>query len=310
MAKVLVEGSLAYDRIMDFAGLFAEHFMPDKLHNINLSFQVDTLVEHFGGTAGNIAYNLALLKEESVILSNGGKDFEKYRAHLDELGIAHTQIPSLDAFTSVAHIMTDRGDNQITSFYMGAGATAYAGTYPDTADLAIIGAGNIEDMRRLAAHCKKHGIPYFYDPGQAMTAIPDDDMRSCVEGATGVFANDYEFALIMKKTGWSEADIASRVQFVIVTKCEQGSRIVTKEGEETVAAVPARKVLDPTGAGDAYRAGFIKGYIAKLPLRQCAQLASTAAVYAVETLGTQEHSFTLQELKERYALAYREEIKI
>lgn len=312
MPKILVSGSLAYDRIMDFPGLFKDHFLPDKLHNLNISFNVESLEEHFGGTAGNIAYNLALLGKKPTILSNAGSDFKKYAEHLDKQGILLESIPLIqDQLTSSAFIITDMGDNQITAFHMGAGGKAYASAIDFApTDLLIAGAGNLTDMEVFPKMAKQVGATYFFDPGQAIPSLSSDALRAGLEGAHVLFGNDYELSMISKKTMWSEADLLLRVPTLVITLGEQGTRIVTKEGERAVKVVPVAHVVDPTGAGDAYRAGFIVGFLAKRPLRESVQLASTVAAYAIEHVGTQNHTFTMDELKARYQAAYGEALEI
>lgn len=307
MSHVLVSGSIAYDRIMDFPGLFGEHFLPEKLHSINVSFQVDTLAENFGGCAGNIAYNLKLLAQEPEIIAVGGSDFARYRAYLENLNIDPISIRiDGDYFTSTAYIMTDKADNQIAAFSMGAGKVPYD-PLPETKDAgcAIIAAGCPDDMRALPGHFRGGGIPFFFDPGQAMTALSDDDIKNGIEGSEAVFGNDYEFNLITKRTGMSEQELLEKTKTLVVTYGDKGSRVVTRDGEKKVAAVRAREVVDPTGAGDAYRAGFIAGFLKKLPSETCAALGATVAAYAVEKYGTQNHSFSLDDVRARFQESYK-----
>ncbi len=295
---------------MDFPGHFRDHFLAHKLHTINVSFAVDGVEENFGGTAGNIAYNLMLLGHEPKIISTAGSDFAAYRKYLEEKQISTDSIHiDTSELTSSAYIITDKADNQIAAFSFGAGKAAY-GTLPDTsvAACAIIGAGNPDDMRALPAQYRENGIPYFYDPAQEIPILSADDLRDGIEGAAGLFGNDYEIDLIMQKTGWNEKELCGRTPLVIVTLGESGSRIMsmTEGSPERVKAVHVSNVLDPTGAGDAFRAGFIAGYLRGGSLRECAQIGSTAAAYAVESHGTQNHWFTLPELKKRYEEAYGE----
>ncbi|MBI5456657.1 carbohydrate kinase family protein [Candidatus Kaiserbacteria bacterium] len=312
MPRIFVSGSVAYDRIMSFPGLFKDHFLADKLHNINVSFQIDSLVQHFGGTAGNIAYNLAFLGEKPTILANTGKDFSSYAEHLAKNGISSESLqPIEEMFTSVAHIVTDRGDNQIAAFYMGAGEKPYGKDFGvEKGDIVIVGAGNIVDMEMLPSVAKKAGATFFFDPGQAIPALSPEVLRSGMENSSALFVNDYELAMILQKTGWDESEIAARVSVLLVTVGKEGSRVITKDGEIRVPAVPAKEVKDPTGAGDAYRAGYIKGFKAGKNPEECAKLASAVAVYAVESLGTQDHLFTIEELKKRYQSAYKEALEI
>ncbi|MBI2612755.1 carbohydrate kinase family protein [Candidatus Kaiserbacteria bacterium] len=312
MSRVIVSGSIAYDRIMDFPGHFRDHFLAHKLHTINVSFAVDGVEENFGGTAGNIAYNLKLLGHEPEIISTAGSDFAAYRKYLEEQKIA-TKSVHIDTseLTSSAYIITDKADNQIAAFSFGAGKAAY-GALPETegAACAIVGAGNPDDMRVLPAHYREHGIPYFYDPAQEIPILSADDLRKGIEGSAGLFGNDYEIDLITQKTGWSEKELCARTPLVVATLGESGSRLMHKGATERVKAVHVSDVLDPTGAGDAFRAGFIAGYLAGESPKVSAQIGSAVAAYAVEQQGTQNHRFTLSELKKRYEESYGEAFPI
>lgn len=293
---------------MDFPGHFRDHFLAHKLHTINVSFAVDGVEENFGGTAGNIAYNLMLLGHEPQILSTAGSDFAAYRKYLDEKGISTSSIHiDTSELTSSAYIITDKADNQIAAFSFGAGKAPY-NALPDTGGAActIIGAGNPEDMRALPAHYRAHGLPYFYDPAQEIPILSADDLRGGIDGAAGLFGNDYEIDLIMQKTGWNEKELCARTPLVIATLGESGSRLMSKDAAVRVKAVRVENVIDPTGAGDAFRTGFIAGHLSGQPPHVCAQFGSTVAAYAVERHGTQNHRFTLPELKKRYEESYGE----
>lgn len=306
MSRILVSGSLAYDRIMDFPGLFENHFVPEKLHSLSVSFQVDTFKENFGGCAGNIAYTLALLKEEPVVIATGGSDFDKYAAYLKASGVNPQNIHVSTAdVTASAYIMTDQGDNQIAAYYPGAGGTPYGVPVPlEGAALAVVGAGCVEDMKALPSLYRQRGVKYVYDPGQQTTVLSGVELIEAISGAAVLFANDYELGVVVFKTGLSEAQLLDRAPVIVGTLGNKGARILTKEGEIEIAAVPVDKLVDPTGAGDAHRAGFIKGLLAGLPVKECAQLASAVAAYAVESYGTQNHRFTLDELNARYEKVY------
>lgn len=310
--RLLVSGSIAYDRIMDFAGKFRDHIMPEKLHGLSVSFTVERLQENQGGCAGNVAHALALLGVTPEIIATAGNDFVAYKASLEARGIvtARMQMKN-DMPTASAYVMTDKENNQISGFHLGAGATAFTHSV-DTTDIAcaIIAAGNADDMRMLAGLYKEKGVPYFYDPAQQITNISDDDVRNGIEGSAGLFGNEYELALIEKKTGWSEKEILEHTPLIVKTLGEKGTSIVTKEGEVVVPAIHSDKVIDPTGAGDSYRGGFLAGYIAKLPPETCAKIGSTVAVHAVETYGTQNYSFTREELAKRYEEAYGEKMPV
>lgn len=311
MSTILVAGSIAYDRIMDYAGNFTDSFMADKLHTLSVSFQVERIKENFGGCAGNIAYNFKLLGESPEIIATAGSDFGRYAKYLGELGIATDSIHiNSSDLTSVAHIVTDKANNQIAAFAMAAGASAY-GALPDAAfTCGVLGAGCVADTIAIAAHAKARGIKYYFDPGQAMPAFAADNLKEIISGAAGLFCNDYELSLISEKTGWNELALLDQTPLLVVTLGAKGSRVMTKDGVIEVSAVPIEKLVDPTGAGDAHRAGFVKGILAGLSLKECGQLASAVAGYAVEQQGTQNHRFTLPELKTRYQTAYGETLSL
>ncbi len=307
MPRLLVAGSLAYDRIMNFPGEFKDHFLPDKLHQLSVSFLIDRVTEEFGGTAGNIAYSLSLLDIHPALIGSAGTDFKKYQDRLEALGVDTTTLALSDELpTASAYIMTDMKDNQITAFAPGAGGIPYA---PEIAwvgaTLALVSATATADMERIPREAKAASVPVFFDPGQQTTALSADSLREIIEGASAVFVNDYELALIIEKTRWSEADIVSRVRLLVVTLGDQGSRLVTNDGETRVPVVSA-KAVDPTGAGDAYRAGFIAGYSSGLSDEISAKIASTLAAYAVESHGTQKHTPTMAELAARFTATYSE----
>jgi adenosine kinase len=310
MNEILVSGSIAYDRIMKFPGKFKDHFHADKMHALSVSFAVTTLDESFGGTAGNIAYNLALLHEKPIVLAAVGGDFQKYREHWQKLGIDPSATQrEMSIPTAVGHIITDDEDNQIAAFYPGAMARPYVQPIPD-APLAIVAAGNTQDMTELAQKLRARGTPFFYDPGQQIVSLSGEELRAGLEGASGLFGNDYEIHMIEQKTGWDRKEMLKHVPMVITTLGSKGSHVATPDKEFNVLSARAIEVLDPTGAGDAYRAGFAAAWLRKLPIETCVKIASTVAVYAVEAYGTQNHSFTMESLKERYEKAYEEKFPL
>jgi adenosine kinase len=306
MHSVLVSGSVAYDHIMDFPGEFKDNFLPDKLHNINISFYIPGHQEHFGGTAGNIAYNLALLGEKATIVSTAGNDFARYRTHLEKMGVDLSLLQTGEDLPSAfAYILTDKKDNQISAFYPGANAKAYVSELPH-ARLAIMAPGNLGDMHAFPALHKKQGTPYFFDPGQVTPALPIEDLKSGIENSEVVFANDYEFSLICTRTGWDATEMLEHGKTFIITLGADGTRVLNASGGFRVPAIPDVSVVDPTGAGDAYRAGYAKGYLLGLSTEQCVQLGSCAAAYTVEAVGTQTHTYTLAEFRSRFSEAYKE----
>ncbi len=302
--QIFISGSLAYDRIMDFPGKFADHILPDKIHILNVCFMVNGLIEKFGGTAGNIAYNLALLGERPLILATAGKDFRRYREWLLQHDLPLDGIRIIpEEFTAGAYITTDQADNQITGFNPGAmkyrSLYSFDGVDPSQA-LAIVAPGNLEDMLIYSqTYVEKH-IPYIFDPGQSIPMWSGDRLAEMITGASITISNDYELEMILKKTGWRQADILERCQVLITTMGDKGSLIRRRDEERHIPAVPVRQVVDPTGAGDGYRAGFIKGLVMGKGLVEAAQIGACCASYAVEFYGTQEHTFTQEEFWARY----------
>jgi adenosine kinase len=312
MSKIIISGSIAYDRLMNFAGKFEEHLLAERLDNINVSFTVNTFTEGFGGTAGNIAYNLAHLAEKPTIIATAGNDFAKYDAWMASHGIDTSSIEIVsDVTTASAYITTDTTDNQIASFYLGAMVRPYERAVDATAEtIAIISPGNNVDMVSLASSYATLGVRYLYDPGQQAIMLSREELQAGIQGANVLFANEYEMGVICERTGWAREELARHVPTIIITLAEKGTLIIQGTTETRISAVVVQNVVDPTGAGDAYRAGFIKGMIAQLGTKECVQLASTVAAYAVESKGTQNHSFTIQELKNRYQQSYSETLSL
>ena len=297
--EILVSGSLAYDRIMDFPGRFSDHIMPDKIHNINVSFTVNGLVEKFGGTAGNIAYALSLLGEKPRILATVGRDYQSYFQWLEQRGIPTDHVRIIpEELTASAYITTDLADNQITGFNPGSmkhpSKYDFANTNPPQC-IAIVGPGNLQDMAEYARTCQELGIFCIFDPGQSLPAWDGNDLARSIGQANLLVSNDYELQMIQNKTGLSVPQLLGMVETIITTKAEEGCEVVTQAGTVTVPAVPAAEVVDPTGAGDAFRGGLIKGLVEGRPAERAAQMGAVCGYYAVQTHGTQEYSFTLEE---------------
>jgi adenosine kinase len=312
--QILVSGSLAYDRIMDFPGKFSDHILADKIHILNVCFVVNGLTEKFGGTAGNIGYTLALLGERPLILATAGNDFGQYENWLRQHDLPLDGIRLIpEELTAGAYITTDMGDNQITGF--NPGAMKYPSLYEvDHAQvpekLAIIAPGNVEDMVSYSLSYKKHKIPYIFDPGQQITSLSADQLTDLVSGSKLLIANDYELELISEKTGLKRNELLERTEAIIVTLGENGSIIITARDETKIGVAKPSKVLDPTGAGDAYRAGLIKGLVLGKELSHAASMGATCASYAIEHQGTQEHAFTLDEFWTRYRQNFGLEKKV
>jgi adenosine kinase len=300
---IIVSGSLAYDRIMDFPGSFSDHILPDKIHVLNVCFQVNGMKEKFGGTAGNIAYALTLMGEKPVISAAIGYDYHRYFEWFLKNGINAANVRIIeDECTASAYITTDRSDNQITGF--NPGAMKYP-TFPDfdklrpQETLVIVAPGNFEDMVNYPRACKKRGIDYILDPGQSLPLWDAHDLVQAMEGSRILIVNDYELDLITHKTGLNKKELLGLAGAVITTMGEQGSQISTPGGDTGIPAVRAETVKDPTGAGDAYRGGLISGLVHGKTLEQSARMGSVCASFAVECYGTQEYRFTPEEFDRR-----------
>ncbi len=302
--RIFISGSLAYDRIMTFPGKFGDHILPEKIHILNVCFLVDNLEEKFGGTAGNIAYGLSLLGEDPTILATTGKDFDRYDAWLKECGISMEGIVNIPSeFTAGAYITTDKSDNQITGFNMGAmkHPSKYAFESLDPADtIAIAAPGNLEDMKNYMSFYKEKGIRCIFDPGQNIPAFSGPELTEMLTGASILISNDYELELIMNSTGLSKAEILERTPVVITTLGEKGCMISEGGNDTAVPAAKVSEVKDPTGAGDGFRAGLVKGMTMGKSLPDAAKIGAVSAAYAVEKYGTQEHHFTEEEFWKRF----------
>jgi len=302
--NIFISGSMAYDRIMDFPGSFADYILPDKIHVLNVCFNVNSLQEKFGGTAGNIAYSLSLLGEKPVIIATIGKDYENYFAWLKSHAISHEGITIIpEEFTAGAYITTDKSDNQITGFNPGAmkQATNYDLSSADPkSSVMLLAPGNLQDMIGYAARCRERGIPYICDPGQSLTLWTGEQLRDWIRGSMMLITNDYELEVIMKMTGHKKDEILALTMMIITTLGDKGSLISMNSRDITIPAAKVSTIMDPTGAGDAYRAGLLKGLSMNKNIEDAAKLGAVAAAYAVENYGTQEHSYSYEEFSERY----------
>jgi adenosine kinase len=306
--QIFISGSLAYDRIMAFPGRFSDHILPDKIHILNVCFIVNGLEEKFGGTAGNIAYSLALLGERPQILATAGKDFDRYETWLRKHGLALQGIRRISAeLTAGAYITTDQADNQITGFNPGAmkypSLFKFDGVDPQQA-LAIVAPGNLEDMHTYARIYAERNIAYIFDPGQNIPAFSADRLLEMLTGSSLLISNDYELEMIMRATGFGKAQLFQYTGGVITTLGENGSVLCTRDQEVKIPAARPSQVLDPTGAGDAYRAGIMKGLVMGKSLPDAARIGTVCASYSVECHGTQEHRFSQEEFWARYEATF------
>ena len=301
--NILVSGSLAYDRIMDFPGHFSDHILPEKIHVLNVSFTVNGLTEKFGGTAGNIAYGLSLLGEKPLILATIGRDYHSYFDWLTKNKISNDGIRIIEQeLTASAYITTDQADNQITGFNPGAmkfGSTFDFSRLSSEESIAIVAPGNLEDMMNCSAMYKSKGIDYIFDPGQSLPMWNSTDLIKCIDDSKIMISNDYELELIISKTGLDKKNLLQRTNTIITTLGELGSRVCTPDYEIDIPAIKPKEVVDPTGAGDAYRAGLIKGLIQNLNIKQSTEMGSVCASFAIECYGTQEYYFNLMDFEKR-----------
>ena len=303
--STIVCGSLAFDTIMVFPDRFKEHILPDRVHMLNVSFTVPQMRRDFGGCAGNIAYNLKLLGSEPLIVGTAGQDFGPYARHLQDLGIPQTHIATLaDQYTAQAFITTDLDDNQITAFHPGAmmqaGKNHLGGRLPPDSRWAIVAPDGLDAMVQHLADLHAAGVPTIFDPGQALPLFDGDTLRKMITDADYLSVNDYECGMVQSRTGWDLATLRGTLQALIVTQGEQGSRIYLGNEEIAIPAAKAHAVVDPTGCGDAYRAGLLHGLEHDLPWATCGRIASLMGAYKIEIAGTQNHRFTPAEFARRY----------
>ncbi len=303
---IIVSGSLAYDRIMDFPGYFSDHILPEKVHVLNVCFQINGITEKFGGTAGNIAYALTLLGEKPEISATLGQEEHKYLEWLKKNGISSDNIKIIkDEFTASAYITTDKADNQITGFNPGAmnysSLLEFDNLNPKET-IVIVSPGNLEDMLNYPRLCKARGIDYIFDPGQSIPMLEPEGLVQAIDGCRILISNDYELDLILNKTGLKKEALLEHARTIIVTMGELGSRISTLNGEIKIPAARAKIVRDPTGAGDSYRGGMISGLVRGKDVEESARMGSVCASFSVECYGTQEYTFSPEEFNERLAL--------
>jgi adenosine kinase len=302
---IICTGSIAYDYLMTFPGYFRDHIIPERLESISLSFLVDSMVRRQGGIAPNIAYTLALLGDRPYVLGTVGVDFEEYRAWLEKHNVDTTYVKLIpDVFTASFFANTDLANAQIASFYTGAMAHAASLSLhdvgPQPPQLVIISANDPGAMDKYVAECGDLGIPYLYDPGQQVVRSDPEELRRGVLGAHSLFLNDYEYGLIQKHTRLSEQDILDRVDYMVVTRGEHGALIYAGGEVVSVPSVKPLEILDPTGVGDAFRGGFVRGYCLGLDWATCGKMGSLAATYCLEQRGTQNHYYTPQEFVSRF----------
>ncbi|RPH57477.1 MAG: carbohydrate kinase family protein [Chloroflexi bacterium] len=305
---ILISGSVAYDYLMTFPGLFHEQILPERLKNISLSFLVDSMTRQRGGIAPNIAYTLALLGEKPRLFATVGEDFGDYRAWLEAQGVDTAWAKVVPGkFTASFFATTDRINAQIATFYPGAMAHASELSLRQLdhkPDLVVVSPDDPLAMKNRAAECRELGIPYLYDPSQQLLRLEGPEIARDMEGAHFLFVNDYEFGLICKKTGLDLDGMLKHVHNIVVTKGAEGA-VIYAEGKEIVVPVtPEERIVDPTGVGDAFRGGFLAAYARGWDWKLCGQVGSLAAVYVLEQNGTQNHHYTRAEFVQRFRQHY------
>jgi adenosine kinase len=306
--KLVLTGSIAFDYLMTFPGRFQDHILPDQLDRISLSFLVDKMIRQRGGVAANIAYTLALLNEKPLVMATVGEDFGEYRSFLQDRGVDTSAIRTIPGlFTASFFVNTDEINAQIASFYTGAMARAADLNFaelPHRPDLAVISPNDPGAMVQYVQECQKLRIPYIYDPSQQIVRLPAAQLQEGLENCVALFANDYELSLITEKTELKLEDLLQFMDFAVITLGEEGADIFTPSGRIRVPAVPPEEIADPTGVGDAFRAGFLKGYLHGLNLKTCGQMGALAATYCLEYEGPQNHEFNLETFSIRFNKHY------
>jgi adenosine kinase len=307
--RVVVTGSLAYDYIMNFPGLFKDHILPDRVHMLSVSFLVDSMKRMRGGVAGNIAYSLALLGAQPLVVASAGQDFGEYRTWMQSRGVDASGVHEIvGEFTASCFINTDQANNQLVAFYTGAMARSrdlsLLGFGLTKDDLVVISPTDPEAMARYVSECRQMGVPFLFDPGKQTPRLTADQILDGLNGAYALIGNDYEFAMMAQMTGKSEQELIERVPLTVITRGDKGSIVSDARSgvriETSIDVAPVDAVRDPTGAGDAYLAGFVFGMSHGLSAETCGKMASLAGAFAIEHHGCQEHQYTPAEFYTRY----------
>jgi adenosine kinase len=303
----LICGSMAYDTVMVFEGKFRDHILADRLHVLNVSFLVPSMRRNFGGCAGNIAYNLKLLGGDGLIMATVGHDFAPYSDWLERsrLPLTHVRIVP-DQFTAQAYITTDLENNQITAFHPGAMNYSHLNRVTDSTGvkLGIVSPDGRQGMLEHAEQFAAAGVPFVFDPGQGLPMFDQVELRDFIARAAWVAVNDYEASLLSERSGWSLEEIATRVRALIVTRGAEGSWIFADGERREIAAVKAARIADPTGCGDAYRAGLLFGLARGLDWHTTGRVAALLAAIKIEQHGTQQHRCSADEFSDRFKAAF------
>ncbi|HET7379956.1 MAG TPA: carbohydrate kinase family protein [Gaiellales bacterium] len=305
---VVCTGSIAYDYILNFKGRFKDHILPDKTHILNLSFLVDNLHKRRGGVAGNYAYNLSLLGYPAAVLATAGSDAAEYKAWLEARGVDCSGLRLIEGgITATGFTTTDMDDNQITGYYGGAmrqAASLGLDDAPAGVKAVVIGPNDPGAMMRLTAECRDRAVPFVFDPAHQLPHMSGADLTAAVKGAWMLIGNDYEIELVKQRMECGEDTLLGHAQMVVTTLGRFGSRIAGRDGTVEIPPAAAEMEVDPTGAGDAYRAGLIAGLLRGMDLEVAGRVASLAATYAIEQVGTAEHSYTRGQFSERYRTSF------
>lgn len=307
--KIVVTGSVAFDYLMSFPGHFRDHFISEKLETISLSFLVESMTRLRGGVAPNIAYTLALLGQRPILWATVGEDFSEYRKILETIGVDTSEVEIIQGeYTASFFANTDLDNNQIASFYPG--AMAYASRFSlarlqEKPNLVVISPNDPDAMKLFVKECKEFKFPYLYDPSQQIVRLSKKDLLDGIEGCLALFVNDYESALVKNITGFSPDEIVKKGDtpdgaFVVVTRGQYGADIYTQDQVIHTPIVIPHQIVDPTGVGDAFRGGFLTGYLNKLSFQTCGQMGALAATYCLEQKGPQGYCFTIAEFKKRF----------
>ena len=300
--QALICGSVAYDSIMVFGDKFKNHILPDQIHILNVSFFVPQMRREYGGCAGNIAYNLRLLGDTGVPMATAGKDFGAYAAWMDQNGVPRDHIRMLDSeHTAQAFIITDTDDNQITAFHPGAMQMSHENKVTDArgVSVGIVAPDGRDGMVQHAEQFAAAKIPFIFDPGQGLPMFGKEDLERFVSQASWVAVNEYEWQMLQQKTGWGIPDVVRQVDALIVTLGSQGSTIHSRDGAITIPCATPKAVVDPTGCGDAYRAGILHGLLHGLDWETTGRIASLLGAVKIETRGPQNHRFTRESFGQR-----------
>ncbi len=303
--EIILTGSIAYDYLMRFPGKFSDHFIKDELHQVSLSFLVDEMTKHWGGVAANIAYTLALLGVRPKLMGTVGRDFPDYRRWLEDHGVDCSTVRQIDSvFTASFFANTDTENNQIASFYAGAMSHAKDYSLKDAGiskpDLVVVSPNDPTAMSNLTRECREQGIRFIYDPSQQVPRLSGEELRNDMQGAYAMVVNAYEAGIICNKTGMTLEEVQEQVEVLVITQGKRGSHIYQHGSRIDVPVFPEVYIKDPTGVGDAYRAGLIRGLISNWSLKTSAIVGSLCATYVLEQVGTQSHTFELPAFVSRF----------